>query len=205
MRSRASGSIGGRPGCLVLLYVHFFRTSSRCHRSSVSGRTMNEDQLVFVIARLAAASRTRSRRLSRGRFTCRWSTFTWCRSTRSSMSFSSARRPPTPRRRWIRKYRSENSMELLPAEEKACYRCSRLRIAEVEPFKQGTLARTQRAGLTPSQEQVDRTRLCQAAVRGNDAIMAHLRATNDVKVYLPTVARTISAALGADYASLITP
>src|SRR5664280_1306618 len=96
---------------------------------------MNEDQLVFVIARLAAASRTRSRRLSRGRFTCRWSTFTWCRSTRSSMSFSSVRRPPSPRRRWIRKYRSENSMELLPAEENACYRCSRLRIGEVEPFR----------------------------------------------------------------------
>ena len=71
--------------------------------------------------------------------------------------------------------------------------------------QQGTLARTQRAGLTPSQEQVDRTRLCQAAVRGNDAIMAHLRATNDVKAYLPTVARSVSAALGADYASLITP
>jgi cell fate (sporulation/competence/biofilm development) regulator YlbF (YheA/YmcA/DUF963 family) len=71
--------------------------------------------------------------------------------------------------------------------------------------QQGTLARTQRAGLTPSQEQVDRTRLCQAAVRGNGAIMAHLRATNDVKAYLPTVARSVSAALGADYASLITP
>jgi cell fate (sporulation/competence/biofilm development) regulator YlbF (YheA/YmcA/DUF963 family) len=71
--------------------------------------------------------------------------------------------------------------------------------------QQGTLARTQRAGLTPSQEQVDRTRLCQAAVRGNEAIMAHLRATNDVKAYLPTVARTVSAALGADYASLIAP
>src|ERR1035437_4310766 len=95
---------------------------------------MNEEQLGFVTAGRAAASRPRSRRLSRGRFTCRWSTFTWCRSTRSSMSFSSARRPPTPRRRWIRKYRSENSMELLPAEENACYRCSRLRIAEVEPF-----------------------------------------------------------------------
>jgi cell fate (sporulation/competence/biofilm development) regulator YlbF (YheA/YmcA/DUF963 family) len=71
--------------------------------------------------------------------------------------------------------------------------------------QQGTLARTQRAGLTPSQEQIDRTRLCQAAVRGNEAIMAQLRATNDVKAYLPTVARTVSAALGADYASLITP
>jgi len=70
---------------------------------------------------------------------------------------------------------------------------------------QGTLARTQRAGLTPSQEQIERMRLCQAAVRGNEMIMAHLRATNEVKTYLPTVARTVSAALGADYASLIAP
>ena len=122
-RSLTLGSIGGRPSCPFFRKVHFFRTSSRCQRSKVSGRTTNEDQLLLGIARLAAANRTRSRRLSRGRDTCRWSTFTWCRSTRSSMSFSSARRPPTPRRRWIRKYRSENSMELLPAEENACYRC----------------------------------------------------------------------------------
>jgi cell fate (sporulation/competence/biofilm development) regulator YlbF (YheA/YmcA/DUF963 family) len=70
---------------------------------------------------------------------------------------------------------------------------------------QGNLARTQRAGLTPSQEQIDRMRLCQAAVRGNEAIMAHLRASNDVKAYLPIVARTVSAALGADYGSLVAP
>jgi cell fate (sporulation/competence/biofilm development) regulator YlbF (YheA/YmcA/DUF963 family) len=70
---------------------------------------------------------------------------------------------------------------------------------------QGNLARTQRAGLTPSQEQIDRMRLCQATIRGNEAIMAHLRATNDVKTYLPAVAREVSAALGADYASLIAP
>ena len=70
---------------------------------------------------------------------------------------------------------------------------------------QGSLARTQRAGLTPSQEQIERMRLCQATIRGNEAIMAHLRATNDVKAYLPPVAREVSAALGADYASLITP
>jgi cell fate (sporulation/competence/biofilm development) regulator YlbF (YheA/YmcA/DUF963 family) len=70
---------------------------------------------------------------------------------------------------------------------------------------QGSLARTQRAGLTPSQEQIDRMRLCQAAVRGNEAIMAHLRATNEVKTYLPLVAREVSAALGADYGSLVAP
>ena len=70
---------------------------------------------------------------------------------------------------------------------------------------QVSLARMARTGLTPSQEQIDRMRLCQAAVRGNEAIMAHLRATNDVKVYLPAVAREVSAALGTDYGSLIAP
>ncbi len=70
---------------------------------------------------------------------------------------------------------------------------------------QGNVARMQRAGLTPSQDQIGRMRLCQAAVRGNETIMANLRATNDVKAYLPTVAREVSAALGADYASLVAP
>jgi cell fate (sporulation/competence/biofilm development) regulator YlbF (YheA/YmcA/DUF963 family) len=86
---------------------------------------------------------------------------------------------------------------------------------EADPVAQGlladlrehqvSLARMARAGLTPGREQIERMRLCQAAVRGNDAIMAHLRATNDVKAYLPIVAREVSAALGADYASLIAP
>ena len=71
--------------------------------------------------------------------------------------------------------------------------------------QQATYVRTQQAGLTPSQEQVDQLRLCQAAVRANQTIMAHLRATNDVKGFLPDVAREVSAALGADYASLIAP
>ena len=70
---------------------------------------------------------------------------------------------------------------------------------------QGNLARTQRAGLTPSQEQIERMRLCQATIRGNEAIMAHLRAANEVKTSLPIVGRSISAALGADYASLVAP
>lgn len=70
---------------------------------------------------------------------------------------------------------------------------------------QEILARTQRSGLTPSREQIDQLRLCQAAARGNQMIMAHLRATNDVKAYLPTVALEVSAALGADYASIIAP
>ena len=71
--------------------------------------------------------------------------------------------------------------------------------------QQGTLARTSRAGLTPSQEQIDRMRLCQAAVRGNEAIMAQLRATNDMKAYLPAIAREVSAVLGSDYGSLVAP
>lgn len=71
--------------------------------------------------------------------------------------------------------------------------------------QQGSLTRTQRAGLTPSQEQIDRFRLCQAAVRANQTIMAHLRATNDVKAFLPAVALEVSAALGADYGNLVTP
>jgi cell fate (sporulation/competence/biofilm development) regulator YlbF (YheA/YmcA/DUF963 family) len=70
---------------------------------------------------------------------------------------------------------------------------------------QGSLARTRRADLTPSQEQIDRMRLCQAAVRGNEAIVAHLRATNEVKAYLPSVAREVSAALGTDNGSLVAP
>jgi cell fate (sporulation/competence/biofilm development) regulator YlbF (YheA/YmcA/DUF963 family) len=86
---------------------------------------------------------------------------------------------------------------------------------EADPVAQGlladlrehqvSLARTQRAGLTPSREQIDRLRLCQAAVRANEAIMAHLRATNEVKAYLPAIAREVSAALGADYGSLVAP
>jgi cell fate (sporulation/competence/biofilm development) regulator YlbF (YheA/YmcA/DUF963 family) len=70
---------------------------------------------------------------------------------------------------------------------------------------QESLARMQRSGLMATREQIDQLRLCQAAARANQMIMAHLRATNDVKAYLPTVVREVSAALGADYASLIAP
>lgn len=71
--------------------------------------------------------------------------------------------------------------------------------------QQGNVVRMQQSGLTPSQEQVDRLRMCRAAVRANQPIMAHLRATNDVKAFLPEVAREVSSALGVDYASLIAP
>ncbi len=70
---------------------------------------------------------------------------------------------------------------------------------------QASYLRTQQAGLTPSQEQVDQLRRSQAAVRANEVLMNHLRATNTAKKFLPVAAREVSAALGADYASLIAP
>jgi cell fate (sporulation/competence/biofilm development) regulator YlbF (YheA/YmcA/DUF963 family) len=71
--------------------------------------------------------------------------------------------------------------------------------------QQGGLMRLQQTGVAPSQEQIDRLRLCQTAVRSNGVIMAHLRAANEVKAYLPTVALEVSAALGTDYARLVGP
>jgi len=70
---------------------------------------------------------------------------------------------------------------------------------------QASYLRTEQAGLTPSHEQVDQLRRSQAAVRSNEVIMNHLRATNTIKTYLPVVAGEVSATLGADYASLIAP
>jgi hypothetical protein len=43
MRFWTSSSIGGLPPT-DRRYVHFLRTSSRCHRSSVCGLTRNDDQ-----------------------------------------------------------------------------------------------------------------------------------------------------------------
>lgn len=71
--------------------------------------------------------------------------------------------------------------------------------------RQSTVILIQRAGGLASQEQLDVLRQCQIAVRANQAIMAHLRATNDVKAFLPAVALEVSATLGADYANLIAP
>jgi len=68
---------------------------------------------------------------------------------------------------------------------------------------QASYLRTEQAGLTPSHEQADQLRHSQAAVRSNEVIMNHLRATNTIKTYLPVAAGEVSAALGADYASLI--
>ena len=70
---------------------------------------------------------------------------------------------------------------------------------------QPSYVRTQQAGLSPSQEQIDQLRRSQDKVRANEVLMNHLRATNAVKAYLPTVAGDVSGALGADYPSLIAP
>ena len=70
---------------------------------------------------------------------------------------------------------------------------------------QASYQRTKQTGLTLSHEQVDQLRRSQAAVRSNEVIMNHLRATNTIKTYLPVAAAKVSAALGADYASLIAP
>ncbi len=71
--------------------------------------------------------------------------------------------------------------------------------------QQLALARLQQTGLSPSGEQIFALRACQDAVRANPTILAHLRAANDVKRYLPTVALEVSAALGTDYARLVAP
>lgn len=68
-----------------------------------------------------------------------------------------------------------------------------------------TLARLQQSGLQPSEEQISALRVCQAAVGANPTVMTHLRASSDVKAYLPTVAARISESLGADYGTFIAP
>jgi len=69
--------------------------------------------------------------------------------------------------------------------------------------RQSTIILIQRGGGVATQGQLDGLRQCQMAVRSSPSIMAYLRATSDVKAYLPSVARQVSVALGADYASLI--
>ncbi len=92
------------PSCPLLPY------ESRCQRSRIPGRTTNEYQLLLVIA-------------------LRCSTFTRCRSTRSSMSCSSCSRPPAPRRRRTSKYKSENQNGAQATD------AADTRIAEIEPFR----------------------------------------------------------------------
>ena len=70
---------------------------------------------------------------------------------------------------------------------------------------QASYLRTQQAGETPSQEQMDQLRASQDAIRASEVLMNHIRATNTVKKFLPVAAGEVSTALGADYASLIAP
>jgi cell fate (sporulation/competence/biofilm development) regulator YlbF (YheA/YmcA/DUF963 family) len=71
--------------------------------------------------------------------------------------------------------------------------------------QQAAVARLQQAGLAPSQTQLEKLRLTQAAVRANETIMRYLRATNEVKAFLPSAAAQVSSTLGADYGSLVRP
>jgi cell fate (sporulation/competence/biofilm development) regulator YlbF (YheA/YmcA/DUF963 family) len=71
--------------------------------------------------------------------------------------------------------------------------------------QQSTLARMQQTGLSPTQLQIDAFRRSQAAIRTSETIMASLRATNEVKAFLPVVARHLSKSLGFDYAQLVAP
>lgn len=63
----------------------------------------------------------------------------------------------------------------------------------------------QRRGETSASEATEALRRCQADVRANAVIMAHLRATNDVKAFLPLVATEVTRALGTDYGRFIAP
>jgi cell fate (sporulation/competence/biofilm development) regulator YlbF (YheA/YmcA/DUF963 family) len=75
-------------------------------------------------------------------------------------------------------------------------------MAELRHLQQAFIEAQQR-GETPAPQAMDALRRCQADVRRNEVIMAHLRATNDVKAFLPGVATEVSRALGTDYARLI--
>jgi cell fate (sporulation/competence/biofilm development) regulator YlbF (YheA/YmcA/DUF963 family) len=77
-------------------------------------------------------------------------------------------------------------------------------MAELRHLQQAFIEAQQR-GETPAPDAMDALRRCQADVRANEVIMAHLRATSDVKAFLPAVASEVSRALGADYARLIAP
>jgi cell fate (sporulation/competence/biofilm development) regulator YlbF (YheA/YmcA/DUF963 family) len=77
-------------------------------------------------------------------------------------------------------------------------------MAELRHLQQAFIE-TQQRGETPAPDAMDALRLCQADVRANEVIMAHLRATSEVKAFLPGVASEVSRALGTDYARLIAP
>ena len=77
-------------------------------------------------------------------------------------------------------------------------------MAELRHLQQAFIVAQQR-GQTPPPDATDALRVCQADVRRNEVIMAHLRATSDVKAFLPGVATEVSRALGTDYARLVAP
>jgi cell fate (sporulation/competence/biofilm development) regulator YlbF (YheA/YmcA/DUF963 family) len=69
--------------------------------------------------------------------------------------------------------------------------------------QQLTLAQMQQTGISPTHLQIDALRRSQAALRDCETIMASLRATNEVKAFLPVVAQSLSRSLGFDYAQLV--
>ena len=71
--------------------------------------------------------------------------------------------------------------------------------------QQSTLVRLQEEGKSPTQAQIDAFRQSQAAIRESETIMASLRTTNEVKAFLPAVARYVTRSLGFDYAQLVAP
>lgn len=70
---------------------------------------------------------------------------------------------------------------------------------------QGAFVSAQQRRETPAPEAMETLRKVQADLRANEVIMAHLRATNEIKAFLPLVATEISRALGTDYAKRIAP
>lgn len=71
--------------------------------------------------------------------------------------------------------------------------------------RQAAVQGHQFAGATPQSVDVEGLRAAQAAVRANERIIASMRATNEVKAFLPKVGATVTAALGADYGRLVAP
>ena len=87
-RRRSSGSIGGRPVFGVGGWVQCRATSRRCHRSTVSGRTIRNvvARRVRSMVLLSRARIVRSVSMNLGWSIWRCSTRIWCRSARISAS-----------------------------------------------------------------------------------------------------------------------
>jgi len=72
-------------------------------------------------------------------------------------------------------------------------------------YVQQSFIEVQQEGGTPAPEAMETLRMVQADVRASEVIMAHLRATSDMKAFLPLAATEVSRALGTDYPKLIVP